>query len=421
MARKVFMSVLGSTNYRECCYTDNSTGFKSELTKFIQAAMFGKFVNKWGPDDIAYIFLTTGEKGSEVKNWLADGHCLFDSKEKIQSKGLRTLLESMNSSCRIEPVHIKNGDNETEIWSNFRTIFDCLQADDEVYFDVTHGFRSLPMLVLVLNNYSKFLKGISVKSITYGNYEARNDKNEAPIINLTSLTNLQDWTSAANMFIETGKTSGITELINDKEFSVLDEFVKEIAECRGLSIFSGATALKVQEELSAIHFQDHSFRELLNKVNEKVTSFGNSDLMNGFRAVEFCIQHKLIQQGITLLQEFIVSFILKEIYCEDWIAEINRSIASGCMSINSIESFKASEKLTDDEKQKARELAQRIFQLPYKKKLSDKVFKNLSLGARNDLNHAGMRIDPKETGYFEDRLFKYFELTKEILQINLYS
>ena len=33
-----------------------------------------------------------------------------------------------------------------------------MQDGDELYFDLTHGFRYLPMLVMVLINYSKFLK-----------------------------------------------------------------------------------------------------------------------------------------------------------------------------------------------------------------------------------------------------------------------
>ncbi len=348
-----------------------------------------------------------------------DGHVKYGTNETIPSKGLKRLLEDFNQNCAIVPVQIKNGDNETEIWENFRTIFNCLQQDDNVYFDITHGFRSLPMFVLILNNYSKFLKGISVKSITYGNYEARNAKNEAPIIDLTPLSSLQNWTAAASMFIATGQTKEITSLLQNQGVNSLDEFVQEINECRGLSIFSGSTAANVKAELENVHIEEHTFRELLLKVEQKVSGFGKDDLLNGFRAVEFCIQHNLIQQGITLLQEFLVSYVLKDAGYLDWNDDFDRKTVSGCLSLNHLHRFETPESNDDAKKKSAYELAQKIFALPYKKELTDKVFKGLSLGARNDLNHAGKRIAPKPTGYFENKLNEYYKNTLLILSIKL--
>lgn len=418
MTRKVFMSVLGATNYQECQYVEYQTGFKSSKTRFIQVTMFEKFVREWTANDIAYILLTSGKKGSEMKNWFDNGHCKYGTEELIVSTGLHKLLANMNLPCRIEPVYIKNGDDENEIWENFRTIFDCLKPNDEVYFDITHGFRSLPMLVLVLNNYSKFLKDIKIASITYGNYEARNELNEAPIIDLTSLSELQDWTAAANMFITTGNTKSITELLKNEDIKSLNDFVDEINECRGLEIYNGKSAINLKNNLKKFNVHNNSFKELLDKIGEKVDHFEPNDIVNGFRAVDFCIQHQLIQQGVTILQEFIISFILKEINYENWLHDFERTIVSGCMSINNLRCFKPSEK-SEEEKLKSLEIAQKVFSLPYKKKLSDRVFKGLAHGARNDLNHGGKRNDPKPTGYFGEKLTEYFNNTLEILSIKL--
>ena len=418
MARKVFMSVLGATNYQECQYADYQTGFKSSKTRFVQVAMFEKFVCGWTANDIAYIFLTSGEKGSERKNWFDDGHINRDTKKVIPLCGLQKLLKDLNPSCKIEPVFIKNGDIETEIWENFRTIFNCLQPNDEVYFDITHGFRSLPMLTLVLNNYSKFLKNIKVASITYGNYEARNEVNEAPIIDLIPLSQLQDWTAAANMFIKTGNPKSISELLKNEEINSLNSFVDEINECRGLDIYYGKSAIDLKNDLERVNIHNHSFKELLDKVGEKVNLFKPNDIINGFRAVDFCIQYQLIQQGVTLIQEFIVSFILKDINEENWLNDFERTIVSGCMSINNLSCFRPSEK-SDEERKKSLEIAQKVFSLPYKKRLSDKVFKGLAHGARNDLNHGGKRHGPKQTGYFGEKIKEYFNNTIQILSIKL--
>lgn len=414
MARKVFMSVLGATNYQECIYYDAE--FRSSSTRFIQIAMFEKKATSWTEKDIAYIFLTGGEKGSRARNWNDNGHKKFGSDETIPSKGLKSLCSQMNLPFQIVPVEIRNGDNETEIWENFRIIFDNLQSDDEVFFDVTHGFRSIPMLVLVLNNYSKFLKNIRIKSITYGNYEARNEKNEAPIISLNSLSELQNWTTAASMFIETGRTTRLSNLLIEKGITSLDNFAQEIFECRGISINKGQSATDLKNELNALE-TNHSFKEITQKIAEKVEPFSANNLINGFKAVEFCIQHHLIQQGVTLLLEFIVSFVMKEIGYLNLTDEVVRTAVSAALNRNKIDGYVAPISLNEEDKQKSNEAVAKVFDLKMKKKLSNCVFKSLSQGSRNDLNHAGMRNTPHPTGYFEERLIKYHQLTREILNL----
>ena len=42
MSRKVFLSVLGSSQYGECIYIENSTGYKSKPVRYIQEAIIEK-------------------------------------------------------------------------------------------------------------------------------------------------------------------------------------------------------------------------------------------------------------------------------------------------------------------------------------------------------------------------------------------
>ncbi len=415
MARKVFMSVLGATNYQECLYVDHRTNFKSSKTRFVQVAMFEKVVRHWTSEDIAYIFLTSGEKGSEKKNWFDNGHFRYGTNEPIASTGLKRLLNEMNLNCKIEPVMIKNGDSESEIWENFRIIFNCLQPGDEVYFDVTHGFRSLPMLVLVLNNYSKFLKNIKVALITYGNYEARNEQNEAPIIDLTPLSALQDWTIAASTFIETGKTNKITSLAGNEEFVVLNKFVNQIYECRGNDIIKGESAVKARQLLESSAEKLNNFDELLKKLAETFKDYQIDDIVNGFRAVQFCIKHHLVQQGITLLQESTISLVLSFLgynYFETYL----RDTVSGVLSINP-DKFEP-KGITEDEKKVSFQLAKKISQQPFYKNLSE-IYSRLSMGSRNDINHAGMREKSRQVGEIEKSLAKYFGKTVKLFELKL--
>ena len=205
MARKVFISVLGTGNYKKCYYV--AQDFCSMETRFIQQATLKRLkdTGDWTENDEALILLT---KEAKTDNWIVENHRRKNFKGEIIPEeyiGLQEELESMNLPMPINTRDIPDGKNEQEIWDIFDILYDALQDGDELYFDVTHGFRYLPMLVLVLGKYAHQLKHTEVKSITYGNWETRNkDTNEAPIIDVTPLATLQDWTVAVHDYLEHG-------------------------------------------------------------------------------------------------------------------------------------------------------------------------------------------------------------------------
>ena len=59
-------------------------------------------------------------------------------------------------------IEIGKGENEGEIWAIFQKIYDVLEENDEVTFDVTHSYRFLPILGLLLLQHAKFLKNINI-------------------------------------------------------------------------------------------------------------------------------------------------------------------------------------------------------------------------------------------------------------------
>ena len=76
----------------------------------------------------------------------------------------------------------------------------------------------------------------------------------------------------------------------------------------------------------------------MDKINTKIEGFKDNDIKNGFKAVEWCIDHDLIQQGITILQEMTITYILskyKNKYnfdYEDKTDRINASAVLGLLS-----------------------------------------------------------------------------------------
>ena len=133
-------------------------------TRFIQQASLELVgANGWTEEDRVIIFLT--KKAREL-NWnkTITERKRYGKDTPEPYKGLEAVLQEMNLKAQVEDKDIKDGMNKEEIWEVFQTIYDTLQEGDELHLDLTHSFRFLPMLLLVLGNYAKFLKGITIKT-----------------------------------------------------------------------------------------------------------------------------------------------------------------------------------------------------------------------------------------------------------------
>lgn len=58
-------------------------------------------------------------------------------------------------------------------------VYDQLKSDDEIVFDFTHAFRSIPMVAIVILNYTKVMKDIRTNGIYYGAFEVLETISEA--------------------------------------------------------------------------------------------------------------------------------------------------------------------------------------------------------------------------------------------------
>jgi CRISPR-associated Csx2 family protein len=417
MARKIFISILGTGYYQKTRYYLNNKDNSIE-TRFIQEATL-----KLNNVDKAFLFLT---QKARKDNWESPAQISnkFVREHKSDAyDGLEKVLARNNFSFEIISKDIPDGNNEDEIWKIFENVFSIINEKDEVYFDITHAFRSIPMLVMVLINYSKFLKKVSVKSITYGNWENANEDNFSPIIDLTAFSELQDWTNAANDFVSFGNADKLLELTKKgikpfaKEFkgsnetinslnkltSKLSEFISNIYACRGKNIIKNNEGHTINKSLNHISEDFISpLSPLLKTIEEKVYPFSEQDnLKNGFQAVRWCIDNNLIQQGFTILQENMISLLLDEVKMDVNSIE-NRNIASSCFKIK-MDDTKQSEWRGDAAKYplKTHKLIEQSTMLS----VLCKDFNSITQ-IRNDMNHAGYRNNPatskKLNAFLED-------------------
>ena len=232
MARKVFISVLGAGYYGECKYCRGKLNadkgeydFESNNTRFVQQATleYLEIKDKWEEKDVILIALT---KKARTDNWIIENNRRINSRTQQEEEytGLKQIIAEMQLKCKIEEVDIPDGKDETEMWEVFSNLYEKIKVDDELFIDLTHSFRYLPMLLLVLSNYAKTLKNISVRHISYGNYEARDQSvvpNKAQLMDILPLSRLQDWTFAATDLIKNGDAKRLADLSNSNSLTPL--------------------------------------------------------------------------------------------------------------------------------------------------------------------------------------------------------
>ena len=104
--------------------------------------------------------------------------------------------------------------NQNEIWDNFEKLLeikDFLNIDDEIYLDITHGFRYMPILNLFLLEFISIFRNpaVKIKGVYYGMFSGQ----KSEIIDFKILFDLLEWTKAINMFKRNSNAQQLIELL----------------------------------------------------------------------------------------------------------------------------------------------------------------------------------------------------------------
>ena len=331
---KHFISVLGTGDYKEVYY-----GNEEKPTRFVQEAVIRQMVSPMTLDDKITLFVT---EDSFRKNYL--------SSENM--KGLKqVLLENFDvTDHQIHNVIIPIGKNEEELQTIFNMMFETLSEGDQVYVDITHSFRSLPVQFLAVLSFAKVVKNISVEGIYYGAYEARvENDNRAPIFDISSFLNIIEWSHAANSFIRYGNSEELCQLsdiyrkkvfesnypLDRKEearllsnfTSSLNKITRCIATTRGCDVeemkgtnntsirraYDFYAKKKKQYSDFTLERNDHNappLDKLIEVIDRKAERFNQpSNLEIGIQTVKWSIENHMTQQGYTALEETIKTYL----------------------------------------------------------------------------------------------------------------
>lgn len=326
--RRVFISFLGTSNYVPTRYRLGET--ISQPHRFVQQTLIEDIciAQRWTSNDAIMIFHT---KQAHDANWIDNGQQKIEEPEDCI--GLESILNGLvaNEGLNATICHfnIAEGFSNDEIWNIFDTVYSHLENGDQIYFDVTHAFRSIPLFAIPLFNYAHFLKGTNLKAIYYGAFETlgpayqvrKMDRMEriADIINLIDIVNLQATNSAASCFVEFGKVGNIVRTNYKNQSNDIDAITKikeqlkyldfYIETCDMDNIRQGDYISKVSNILNGRNINIRpAERVLLDNMIETFKSAGfkgRADDSNIEAAIMWALKYDMVQQAYTLCQEFL--------------------------------------------------------------------------------------------------------------------
>jgi CRISPR-associated protein DxTHG motif len=142
------------------------------------------------------------------------------AKSSRASESEPTYVETLQDKLghRVEWVDIPEGRSEQELWEIFDRVASAVDEGDTILLDITHAFRSIPMIVFPIAAYLRKTKAVVIERIVYGAFEARKPlrtppqpDDRAPIFDLTPLLELLDWTGGAEALLKRGDAELIAE------------------------------------------------------------------------------------------------------------------------------------------------------------------------------------------------------------------
>ncbi|MEW5323562.1 TIGR02221 family CRISPR-associated protein [Geobacillus thermoleovorans] len=211
------MSFLGLSDYEYCYYTYE--GNTSSYTRFIQTAVYELF---HGDDPMDVVVFATKE--AQERN----GQDRWKGEERLE--GLTTAFQRIAPEANVKVVEMESSQDEQANWRLFDRIMDEIREGDTIYFDISHSFRSIPFVALIVLNYARLVKKADIGAIVYGWFEmlgrpadVRQPPSEqrlAPIVNLTSMAELLDWTNGVDQFLRAGDASIIRTLTQKENNAV---------------------------------------------------------------------------------------------------------------------------------------------------------------------------------------------------------
>lgn len=330
---------------------------------------------------------------------------------------------------RLELVPIPVGRNEDELWQVFDIISKTVPEKARVILDVTHGFRSLPLLISGAVAYLGRTKSVRLERVVYGAYDAKEVGPDgvlrAPVFDLTVLADLQEWLQAVDAFTVRSDAEKLADLLDkahrrpwlaaaqeDEEFPrLLQKMARQLAVfSRSLRLLRPVDALEAAAKVQTLAPQVEQeatrwakpFGQVLSRFADDLQLLAVDDArvldVEGLRRQLALINHyvekDLIVQAVLMGREWLVNWLAWQTGKADRNVWLERKVRENLGE----ELGSAAKKLSQDEQVNHPPW---YFVLPQSRAVAE--LWGWLTDLRNDVAHCAMNNDPASANSIDER------------------
>ena len=308
----IYLSFLGTGNYQPCSYRWLET--QASSTCYAQVAELELLLNHGQRVSSVIIF---GTKTSRDKHW------------NFLEVELQQVFKTLNVDVPYRFEEINEVLSTSKQWQDVQTILPFIPYGAEVILDMTHGFRSVPIVFSTALQFVQMIRNVSLKHVFY----AKHQPEPAELIDYVGFYQIQEWTHAVQNLVENADARKLSELSqqdhlieipalqNSTELSTaLSDLTKAIRDVKVNLVESRAnTALKIVKEslLGATNVGDKlgvilletvlSKFEALAQVPPSNDQYNFAYLRTQLTLTQLLLEHDFAMQAFTVMDEMIGS------------------------------------------------------------------------------------------------------------------
>ena len=224
---------------------------------------------------------------------------------------------------KLREVQIPDGKSENELWDIFDICAKQIEPNDKIILDITHGFRSSPLLIFIVAAYLRQVKNVDIQHILYGAFEARDPvTGETPIFDLTPFLELLNWMNAVSVFQNYGDArpiagiaksmpTSITDVLSNLSDALLTNRTLEAQEAAKefntefSTEFGTTPATKQTPFIMLVDELRKSYQQMA--VNNP-TRNPKESLKKQYQQIKWYMENQHYIQAITLMREWLISY-----------------------------------------------------------------------------------------------------------------